>query len=212
VLTNPLFAPLVGACAAILGAVLAVLGNHWAIWRRKSRQFHRDKRLELYLDLQGEEYEVRRWLGRVGHEPIKPEWFEINGRWSSLMLRMDLFAGRAARRRPGHRLSILRCGFTAHPPRSARRYSRSSSRPPLGRCPARTGGGIPLTHAADTLQLVAAIQRVDSEIVLQSIGRRLGRRLPARGVSAALHATSASDRTASAMRRPITSPLLSRVG
>ena len=81
-------APLVG----FVGVLIGLVGTNLLTQVRERRAFHRDKRLELYLDLQNEEYEVRRWASKVGHEPVEPEWLEINGRWSSLMLRLDLFA------------------------------------------------------------------------------------------------------------------------
>jgi hypothetical protein len=79
-------APLVG----LVGVLVGLIGNNLLTRAREQRQFHRDKKLELYLELQNSEYEIRRWTDF--QEPVKPNWLEKNARWASLQLRMALFA------------------------------------------------------------------------------------------------------------------------
>jgi hypothetical protein len=78
--------PLVG----FIGVLIGLIGNNLFTRAREHRQFHRDKKLELYLELQNGEYEIRRWLSL--RDPVRPDWFDKNARWASLQLRMSLFA------------------------------------------------------------------------------------------------------------------------
>ncbi len=79
-------APLVG----FIGVLVGLVGNNLLIRAREQQQFARDKKLELYLELQNSEYEIRRWLPL--QEPVRPDWLDKNARWASLQLRLALFA------------------------------------------------------------------------------------------------------------------------
>lgn len=82
-------APVLG----LVGVLVGLFGNNLLARIAERRVFRTEKSLQLYLDLQDEEYVLRDWADTFdGNQPVLPDWTSINRRWSSHLLRLPMFA------------------------------------------------------------------------------------------------------------------------